>query len=78
LVAIFDILRTTTNQQRSRRSDNLVGGLARPAIDAEHPSHAIVRPRDEAVQAQHRVPEHLPHAQSPSHLMHALVGWDHP
>src|SRR5215475_7359946 len=66
LQAILDILRAPANQQRPGRSDNLVGGLAWPAVDAENPSHVIVWPRDVAVQAQHRVPDHLPHPHSPS------------
>jgi hypothetical protein len=47
LQAIFDILRTPANQQCSRRFDHVVHGLAWPSIDAKHPSHVIIRSRDE-------------------------------
>lgn len=39
LQAVLHILRAPANQQRSRRSDDLVCGLARPAIDIENPPH---------------------------------------
>ena len=72
-IAVLNVLRSSADQQRSRRAEDLLDRPPFTAVNAGHPLHFVVGAGDEAIQTHHRVPQHLAHLVHPF-LVCAVLG----
>jgi hypothetical protein len=73
LEAILYILRSAADEKRSDRGGSSSTVSREAGFSDRTPDHAVVWPRDEAVEAHHRVPEQLVHYRAPFYVRVRVV-----